>query len=137
SVSGEFRIVAGANDALSAVAAEAERLGYRPVLLGECTGEARDVGRAQAQMALEAPPGTALISGGELTVTVIGPGRGGPNTEYALAAGLALTGRDDIFGLAADSDGLDGTSGATGAFIAARTDGEAALAANDSASAAE
>ncbi|HYJ53560.1 MAG TPA: DUF4147 domain-containing protein [Allosphingosinicella sp.] len=135
SVPGEFRIVAGADDALRAVAAEAERLGYRPVLLGQCTGEARDVGRAHAQIALESPPGTALISGGELTVTVTGPGRGGPNTEYALAAGLALAGREDIAGLAADSDGLDGTSGAAGAFFGGTPlPGTAeALAANDSA----
>jgi glycerate 2-kinase len=134
-VDGEFRIVASADDALRAVAAEAERLGYRPVMRGQCTGEARDVGRAHAQAALDTAPGTALISGGELTVTVSGPGRGGPNTEYALAASLALAGREDIAGLAADSDGLDGTSGSAGAFIAARSDGEAALAANDSASA--
>ena len=134
-VPGSFHIVASADDALRAVAAEAERLGYRPVLLGQCTGEAREVGRAHAQMALEAPAGTALISGGELTVTVAGAGRGGPNTEYALAAGLALAGRDDMAGLAADSDGLDGTSGAAGAFIAACAEGEAVLAVNDSASA--
>jgi glycerate 2-kinase len=134
-VDGAFHVLADAADALGAVAAEAERLGYRPVMLGECTGEARDIGRAHAEMALASPPGTALISGGELTVTVTGRGRGGPNTEYALAASLALAGRMDIAGLAADSDGLDGTSGAAGAFIAARTDGEAALGANDSAAA--
>jgi glycerate 2-kinase len=136
-VDGEFRIVADAEDALRAVAAEAERLGYCPLMLGRCTGEAREVGYAHAQMALHAPPGTALISGGELTVTVTGSGRGGPNTEYALAASLALAGREDIIGLAADSDGLDGTSDAAGAFIAARTNSEAALLANDSASVAD
>lgn len=134
-VKGDFRIVASAADALAAAAKEAERLGYRPHLLGEVTGEAREFGRAHAALALAAAPGTALISGGELTVTVTGAGRGGPNSEYALAASLALAGRDDIIGLAADTDGLDGTSGAAGAFIRARLDGEAALAANDSASA--
>jgi glycerate 2-kinase len=136
-VSGEFRIVAGGTDAVAAAAAEAERLGYRPVFLGECEGEARRVGADHGGRARRASPGTALISGGELTVTVTGPGRGGPNVEYALAASLALAGRDDIVGLAADTDGLDGTSNAAGAFIAAREDGEAALASNDAASAAE
>lgn len=136
-VEGEFRIVAGAADALAAAAAEARRLGYRPAILGQCEGEARLVGAAHARRALDAPPGTALISGGELTVTLTGPGRGGPNVEYALAASLALRGRSDIVGLAVDTDGLDGTSGAAGAFIGARTDGAAALAANDSASAAD
>jgi len=136
-VSGAFRIIASARDALTAAAAEAERLDYRPILLGECTGDARAAGQAHAAIARSLPPGSAVISGGELTVTVTGNGRGGPNVEYALAASLALAGRDDIFGLAADSDGLDGTSGAAGAFIAARGDGAEALAANDAASVAD
>ena len=129
-VEGDFRIVAGAADAMAAAAREAERLGYKPILLGECSGEAREVGRAHASIARESQPGTALISGGELTVTVTGSGRGGPNLEYALAA----AGQRDIVGLAADTDGLDGTSGAVGAFFDDHAEGAAeALAANDSA----
>ena len=133
-VAGEFRMIASADDLLAAAAAEAERLGYRPVLLGQCTGEARDVGRAHAETALTLPPGSALISGGELTVTVTGAGKGGPNLEYALGAAALLAGRADIIGLAADSDGLDGNSGAAGAFFScADAAGTAALATNDSA----
>jgi glycerate 2-kinase len=129
-VPGGFRIVAGPADALAAAAAEADRLGYRPLILGEVAGEARAVGRAHARLAAEAPPGTALISGGELAVTVTGAGRGGPNLEYALAA----SGHAGITGLAADTDGLDGTSGAAGAFFGADAEGAAAaLDANDSA----
>jgi len=139
SAKGEFRIVARAADALAAAAREAGRLGYRPVLLPDCDGEARDVGRAHAGIALGLSPGSALISGGELIVTVTGAGRGGPNVEYALAAGLALRGRPDIKGLAADTDGLDGSSGAAGAYFgfAPVKDAAAALAANDGASVAE
>jgi len=138
-VEGEFRIVAGPADALAAAAAEAERLGYRPILLGECAGEAREIGRRHAGLALEAAPGSALISGGELTVAVTGPGRGGPNLEYALSAGLMLEGRGGIQGLAADSDGLDGSSGAAGAFFGGiPIPGAAeALAANDGAACAD
>ncbi len=139
-VAGDFRIVASARDALDAAAAEARRLGYKPILLGECAGEARDIGRRHAEAALALPAGSALISGGELTVTVRGPGRGGPNLEYALAAGLGLAGRADIEGLAADTDGLDGTSGAAGAWFGGATPlaGAAeALARNDSAAVAE
>jgi glycerate 2-kinase len=136
---GEFRIVANAKDALDAAAAEARRLGYAPVLLGECTGEARDIGRAHAEAALALPPGSALISGGELTVNVTGPGRGGPNVEYALAAGLGLAGRPDIAGLAADTDGLDGTGGAAGAWFGGVPPAGAAeaLARNDGAACAD
>ncbi|TFI57001.1 DUF4147 domain-containing protein [Sphingomonas parva] len=136
-VDGTYRIVAGGRTALEAAAAKARTLGYDPVTL-ECEGEARDVARDHAARILSAAPGTALISGGELTVTVRGDGTGGPNQEYALAAALALAGRQDICGLAADSDGIDGSGGAAGAFFdagsAARSPlpGEAALAANDS-----
>lgn len=133
-VSGEFRIIARAADLLAAAASEAERLGCRPVLLGECTGEAREVGRNHAETARTLPPGSALISGGELTVTVTGAGRGGPNLEYALGAAAVLADRPDIEGLAADSDGIDGSSGAAGAFFSgADANGSPALAANDSA----
>lgn len=134
-----FKIIASGKTALDAAGREAERLGYRPVLLGECTGEAREIGREHAGLALDLPPGSALISGGELIVTVTGDGRGGPSTEYALAAGLCLTGRTDIAGLAADTDGLDGTSGAAGAFFGGTpiTGAAEALAANDSASCAD
>jgi hydroxypyruvate reductase len=133
-VAGEFRLIAGADDLLAAAAAEAARLGYRPVLLGECTGEARDIGRRHAETALGLPPGCALISGGELTVTVTGGGKGGPNLEYALGAAAILAERPDIQGLAADSDGIDGHSGAAGAFFSgADAAGAATLATNDSA----
>jgi len=139
SAPGAFRIVASAADALAAAAAEAKSLGYRPIVLGECAGEAREVGREHAERALALPPGSALISGGELIVTVLGDGRGGPNLEYALAAGMEISGRPDIAGLAADSDRLDGTSGAAGAYFgfAPAAGAAAALAANDSASVAD
>jgi glycerate 2-kinase len=133
-VPGEWRLVASGADALAAAAAEARRLGY-DVRLIECEGEAREVGHDHAGLALGAAPGTALISGGELTVTVRGDGTGGPNQEYALAAALALTGRPGISGLAADTDGIDGCSDAAGAFFESGGDlagAEAALEENDS-----
>ena len=132
---GEFRIVARGRDALDAAAERARALGYLPRLL-ECQGEAREAGRAHAELALEAPPGTAIISGGELTVTVHGSGTGGPNQEYALAAALRLRGRGGVSGLAADTDGIDGIGEAAGAFFGGEdpAGGEAALAANDSGS---
>jgi hydroxypyruvate reductase len=133
-VSGEFRLVASAEDLLAAAAAEAERLGYHPVMLGEWTGEASEVGRTHAERALTLPPGSALISGGELTVTVTGKGKGGPNLEYALGAAAVLVDRPDINGLAADSDGIDGNSGVAGAYFSgADAAGAAALSTNDSA----
>jgi len=85
-------------------------------------------------------PPCLVISGGETTVTVRGPGRGGRNDEYALALALALGGRDGIAAIAADTDGIDGTQDNAGALVLPDTltrarlaglDPAAALAAND------
>jgi hydroxypyruvate reductase len=74
----------------------------------------------------------AILSGGELTVTISGDGRGGPNQEYALALALALGDGPGIFALAADTDGSDGGSGRpndpAGAIIAPDTLARAAAA---------
>jgi hydroxypyruvate reductase len=77
-------------------------------------GEARDVAAEHARLAREIAAGgrrVALVSGGELTVTIRGAGRGGPNQEYALALAHALAGAPGISGLAGDTDGTDGGAG--------------------------
>jgi glycerate 2-kinase len=67
----------------------------------------------------------AILSGGELTVTVRGNGRGGPNQEYALALAGLLKDTSGISALAADTDGADGGAGSAadpaGALIDAGT----------------
>jgi len=137
-VPGEFRIVASALTAMEAAAEEAKRIGYEPFLMGEYTGEARDAARRHARVVREVGKGgSALISGGELTVTVSGSGSGGPNREFALASAIELAGAG-IEGLAADSDGIDGSGDAAGAFFDGGTlarsgrDAAEALEANDS-----
>ena len=102
-------------DAFTAATDEAMRLGYRVVNLGsELEGEARAIAAQHAVVALreaEAGDKVALISGGELTVTIKGDGVGGPNQEYALALAIALAGAQGIVALAADTDGTDGGRG--------------------------
>ncbi len=65
----------------------------------------------------------AVWSGGETTVTVRGSGRGGRNTEFALAAALELDRLDNdewvIASLA--TDGQDGNSGSAGAIASRET----------------
>ncbi len=111
----EFRIVARPADAVAAAAKGAIAAGYEPVVLGaDLEGEAREVASAHADMAKDARASgrrVAIISGGELTVTIGGQGRGGPNQEYALALAVALDGRPGIAALAADTDGTDGGAG--------------------------
>lgn len=112
----ELRIVARPGDSVAAAARIAEAAGYEPLLLGsDLEGEARDVAAAQGRLALDlkaAGRRVALLSGGELTVTIRGGGRGGPNQEYALALALALEGAAGIAALAGDTDGTDGGAGA-------------------------
>jgi hydroxypyruvate reductase len=117
-----FRIVADAGVALDAVAAHLTAAGYAVELIArEATGEARAVAAEHAALALAARGRIALLSGGELTVTIKGKGRGGPNQEYALALALALNGTQGICALAADTDGVDGSHDVAGAYIDAGT----------------
>jgi hydroxypyruvate reductase len=62
-------------------------------------------------------PPCAILSGGEATVTVKGNGRGGRNTEYALAFALAAQGLAGMSALSAGSDGVDGSADAAGAIV--------------------
>lgn len=115
-------IVGDVGTALKAAAAEAEQLGYvAQTLTRHLQGEAREVGRVLAGLAIDAAPGSCLLLGGETTVTVRGDGRGGRNQELALAAALALAGQENVAVATFASDGEDGTTGAAGAVITGQT----------------
>ena len=121
----DYRIVARPADALRAAQGRAVEAGYECVVLGDrLQGEAREVAAEHARLARDfSAQGrrVVILSGGELTVTLRGQGRGGPNQEYALALAIHLDGAPGISALAADSDGTDGGSGRpddpAGAFI--------------------
>ena len=121
----ENRIIATARDALRAACAVAESEKISALNLGDdIEGEAREVARAHADLALRAAKekrSCVLISGGETTVTVKGKGRGGRNSEYLLALALALDGAPGISAIACDTDGIDGTETNAGAIIAPDT----------------
>jgi glycerate 2-kinase len=131
------------NNALvvEAAAAEAERQGYRPhVLTRALQGEARDVARDLVARARALPARSALVAGGETTVTVRGGGHGGRCQEFALAAALALGADESLVVLAAGTDGTDGPTDAAGGLVdgatltrgrAAGADAARALADND------
>ena len=112
----QYRIIATPAASLARAGELARQKGYEVVDLGDgITGEARDVAFAHAKLAKEAKAAgrrVAIISGGELSVTVRNAnGRGGRNQEYALALALALGGEPGIAALAADTDGIDGGEG--------------------------
>ena len=105
------------------------KAGYDCVQLGtQIEGEARAVAVEHARLARELKAQgrrAVILSGGELTVTVRGGGRGSPNQEYALALAIALDGTEGVAALAADTDGTDGGTGEpddpAGALIDAST----------------
>lgn len=120
-----YHIVAAPKASIAAAAELVTASGYRVELLGDSLeGEARDVARIHAAMAiqrLKAREKVAIMSGGELTVTVTGNGSGGPNQEYALSLVSELRGIPGISALAGDTDGTDGGGGSAadpaGAFL--------------------
>jgi glycerate 2-kinase len=130
---GSYRILARPADALAAAERRARQAGYDCFMLGDgLQGEAREVAAEHARLARDhaaAGRRIAILSGGELTVTLKGGGRGGPNQEYALALAIHLAGAKGISGLAADTDGTDGGRGRpddpAGAFVDDTTLGRA------------
>jgi glycerate 2-kinase len=130
----EFHLIARPADAFDAAKAAVTAAGFQCVFLGErLEGEARAVAAEHARLARElqaAGRRGVILSGGELTVTIRGKGRGGPNQEYALALAIELAGTAGIAALAADTDGTDGGAGSAedpaGALIDGATVAEAA-----------
>jgi glycerate 2-kinase len=135
--------------AVRAAAAEADRLGYRPLILSTLIqGEAREIARMWAAIGLQAArtgePAAGpccLLGGGEATVTVTGQGLGGRNTEMMLAAAIAIAGSRRLTLASLATDGSDGPTDAVGAIVdggtvaaarAAGLDPRAALRDNDS-----
>jgi len=121
----EFALAARPADALYAAQAAITQAGYECTYLGDrVEGEARAVAKAHAAFTRELRAKgkkAVILSGGELTVTIAGKGRGGPNQEYALALALELAGMPAVAAVAADTDGPDGGAGSAkdpaGAFV--------------------
>jgi hydroxypyruvate reductase len=124
-----FELIARPKQSLDAAVKLAKDAGYETIDLGaDLEGEAREVAADHARLALQARTQgkrVAILSGGELTVTVRGNGRGGPNQEYALALADLLKDTPNISALAGDTDGADGGAGhptdPAGALIDAAT----------------
>ncbi|MBQ6066318.1 MAG: DUF4147 domain-containing protein [Clostridia bacterium] len=139
---GGYHFVGNIDLLCGAAKARAEALGYEARIVSKAlTGEARE----QAKRILAAMPERsgkrAYLYGGETTVTLTGNGLGGRNQEMALAAAIALKGREGIAFCSVGSDGTDGPTDAAGGFAdgaayekmtAAGVSPEAALADNDS-----
>lgn len=120
----ETTVIASAARSLEAAAALAEARGLRAVILSdEIEGEAREAGAFHAAIARQIashdrpfPAPVLLLSGGETSVTLRGQGTGGRNREFMLSFAGRIAGQVAIQALAADTDGIDGSPDAAGAF---------------------
>jgi glycerate 2-kinase len=114
-------IVASAQIALEAAKAETERNGIAVVILDPAAeGDAHDAARRHAEeirLRMKSGKPVLLLSGGEVTVKVTGTGLGGRNAEFLLALLIALGDRPDVWGLACDTDGIDGNGDNAGAVF--------------------
>lgn len=105
----------------------AKELGFNAMILTSMlTGEAQDAGAMFASIGKEVlmferpiPAPCAIIAGGENVVTIGADdhGRGGPNQEFALSAGLEIGGLENIVISSIDTDGLDGVSDNAGGMV--------------------
>ena len=94
------------------------------ILSDSIEGESKDVGMVHSNIInyinnFDVPfkKPCILLSGGETTVSIKSKGKGGRNSEFLLSALCALTNNNNIYGLAADTDGKDGSENNAGVFF--------------------
>jgi hydroxypyruvate reductase len=124
-------MLATPQQSLQAAAELARGMGLNAyVLSDEIEGESREVGKVHAALARAAAKGEGpfqkpcvILSGGETTVTVRPQtadsprGKGGRAGEFCLGLAVALQGQPGVWGLAADTDGIDGVEDNAGALV--------------------
>ena len=120
---GGYYFAGDINSLVEGAASAAEKEGFNALVVSRSvTGEAKDRAKEIIAEIKAAPKGTALICGGETTVTLKGNGKGGRNQEMALAAALALdTDGSGIVFASCGSDGTDGPTDAAGGIADGQT----------------
>jgi glycerate 2-kinase len=115
--------------AAQAALKQAEEEGFHPYLLrADLQGEARQAAfelatflRQSRKTGDPVPPPACIIAGGETTVTLVGEGKGGRNTELALAAVTELADFPGVMLVTLATDGEDGPTDAAGAVVTGGT----------------
>jgi glycerate-2-kinase len=119
-------VIGQAADAVAAAGRAAASLGYDPVVLERrVTGEAREAAPGWLSEALGLARArrrpVCVVSSGETTVRVRGPGRGGRNLEFALALVEPMAAHSGMVAASVGTDGIDGTTDVAGAWVDATT----------------
>jgi hydroxypyruvate reductase len=121
-----YHLIATPQMSLQAAADLLKKKGINSIILSDrIEGEAREVAKVHAAIVrqiqdhgqpIEAP--CVILSGGEATVTIKNPdGRGGPNAEFILSLLEQTAGLKNVWALAADTDGIDGSEDNSGAWM--------------------
>lgn len=95
-----------------------KRSGYDASILStHVRGEAREIGKLYAAIIHDMKPSTAIIAGGETTVTITGrAGKGGRNQELVLSTSTGIDGLRGAVVASMGTDGVDGPTDAAGAI---------------------
>jgi glycerate 2-kinase len=125
----QHQIVGNSELAIAAVTRTAREAGLRTIIYSTTlTGEARVVGSkfgtlARTILSKESPVSRpcCIVAGGETTVTVKGPGKGGRAQEFAVAAAKAIAGLANVWVAAVGTDGTDGPTQVAGALVSGET----------------
>ncbi|UTW53915.1 glycerate kinase [Kordiimonas sp. SCSIO 12610] len=118
-----YEIIANARFAIDYAAEFAQQLGLSPQILNYNTiGDAAINGKAQARFITRMYTRRGrrpklLLFGGEFTSGVKGDGKGGPNQHFLLTLLNELPDDVWVYALSADTDGLDGSGNAAGAWF--------------------
>jgi len=123
-------ILVKSNVPCEAASNRARELGFASmVLTSSLEGESKEVSHVFTGIAREIKtchrplvPPCVVIAGGETTVTIRDTcGKGGPNQEFTLSAGLELGGEKGVVIAAIDTDGTDGPTELAGGIVDSST----------------
>jgi hydroxypyruvate reductase len=119
-------VIGNNQTAIEAALRHVELEGFKAeVVATDMQGEARAAGQQLAarlsEAAVSKPRPFCMLAGGETSVMLQTPGKGGRNQELALAAVDALDGRQNVLFISLATDGEDGSTDAAGAVVTGET----------------
>jgi len=121
-----FNLIARPQNALLEAAKVAKSQNFYPLILSDSIeGESNDVGLVHSAIVKQvikfgqpAKAPLCILSGGETTVTIKNNnGKGGRNTQFLLSLAIALASTKNVYAIACDTDGIDGSENNAGAIL--------------------